>query len=374
MALWSHPRLFLSLGGPCCVLQLRWLVPFSLEDKNRDRSRVSPDCAKEFAKCQKTCSGDPSGFVRRLSAYMATATQMNQRELIGLLRCLQNLKAGQTHAATVIRDAMLFFVRADIVTKFSKEILPLRTLFDEALSSHFVSSKRDGVTLHSFWHMHKDIASLVLPGAEVEEVLAAEQNWSSVAIAIAGLSSGTRLGNRMFGFAHVFVASELTSNFMNGLLTNLGHATMTASWFQEASAACLRGAERLKANGSFCFCRWGGAGRRVPSGHRCMLGGVCLCWFVVRAPGVRLPPRVGGSLRSWPFRHHSNPHEDHEKLVVLAMSVGHRLWEHVVRGLGIGLNSTTTRSNLVGKNVLRHLAFTSIIGGYLFVRLTHRTK
>lgn len=194
----------------------------------------------------------------RLSADLQTATSFTQREIVGLLRALREVKPAQTHAISIIRDSLRAFVRCGVSVKFQKEIGCLTDLYDEALAALFVSLKKDGVTLHTFWEHQKDICAFVIDCAQVEEVLKADTNWALVAAPVSQLSSGSRHGSKMFGFAHIFVASQLISDFTGGMFRNLGAAALTKSWYQEATAACLREAERLKAKDPRTLsCVWG---------------------------------------------------------------------------------------------------------------------
>lgn len=219
-----------------------WHPPLTIEHQNISRYLFRPP---NLAGMPTRVT--PPHTTLRLSAYLSAATDFNQREVVGLLRALREVKPAQTHATSIIRDTLRAFVRCGVSGKFKQEINCLTDLYDEALAALFVSLKKDGVTLHTFWDHHKDICCFVINSSEVEEVLKADTDWAKVAAPVSQLSSGSRLGSKMFGFAHIFVASQLISDFMGGLFQNLGVAALTSSWSQEATAACLREAERLRA-------------------------------------------------------------------------------------------------------------------------------
>lgn len=190
----------------------------------------------------------------RLLALMSTGPKLNQRELVGLLRQIQSMKPTHTNGLECIKAALSFLCRTGAVTEFPGEVAALFSVWDEALVQIYSRMKRDGSTLHDFWGIHNQLASVVLEKERVDRVLSAKNDWAAVADDIAALSSGSSLGNRMFQFAHVHVAGELLAKFVHTFLERETTAKrpLTEAWRQSTASLCLREADRLLCKDLLC--------------------------------------------------------------------------------------------------------------------------
>ena len=104
-----------------------------------------------------------------LSEFLSSAVGANQRELVGILKAMLELRPGlsKVHCASSI-EIMQFLARSCMTDKFPDEVGLAREAFDVALAQSFVNMKKEGLSIMSWWELYQDIASFVLPIKETK--------------------------------------------------------------------------------------------------------------------------------------------------------------------------------------------------------------
>ena len=144
-----------------------------------------------------------------LKQWLTTEAAPNQKEMCGLLRCVldQRPSVSMTHASVVISMAT-FVKRHSLEARFPAEVEFLRNHLDEALVLLFGELKKEKMTLETCWSKYRVEASLLLNTVRVDAIMAATGGWTSVAREISATVQGSKLGERMFGFAQAYVVGE----------------------------------------------------------------------------------------------------------------------------------------------------------------------
>ena len=100
----------------------------------------------------------------------------------------------------------------------------------------------------SFWSKYRVDASLLLNSVHVDAIMAATGEWSSVAREIGSTVRGSKLGERMFGFAEAFVVSEkLAADFALAVAPLVKKVVVVAEDVAKARTTMLKHIEELNA-------------------------------------------------------------------------------------------------------------------------------
>lgn len=188
--------------------------------------------------------------VSRLCSFLQSCGNLNQREVVGLLRAVREMRPQQANGLEVIRQTLAMLVRTEGHVEFATEVSCLADLWDEALSGLFVSGKKLGLALHRWWEANKHLAGIILSVPQVERVLEAKGDWADVAEDLTQITCGSRLGAKMFAFAHTHVSSQLLQKFVDGLIRAAAGQVLDQEWLTKSVAAALKEADRLQAKDS----------------------------------------------------------------------------------------------------------------------------
>ena len=189
-----------------------------------------------------------------LKQWLATEAAPNQKEMCGLLRCVldQRPSVSMTHASVVISMAT-FVKRHSLEARFPAEVEFLRNHLDEALVLLFGEMKKEKMPLESFWSKYRVEASLLLNTVHVDAIMAATGGWTSVAREISATVQGSKLGERMFGFAQAYVVGEsLAVVFAQGLEQLTTKPTVDGDDISAARSAMAAKVVELSADDILC--------------------------------------------------------------------------------------------------------------------------
>ena len=101
--------------------------------------------------------------------WLASAKACNQKELIGILRMALEQRPTASERNTLLCIAILrYLVKNGLDKKFENELKTMKAWADTVLTSSYTMMKRSGVALKTWWQLHTDVASLVMPTGEVE--------------------------------------------------------------------------------------------------------------------------------------------------------------------------------------------------------------
>eukprot|EP00974_Lingulodinium_polyedra_P083536 8086718-Lingulodinium_polyedra.AAC.1 len=119
------------------------------------------------------------------------------------------------HASSFGKDAQEQIVlelcgavlRLGLKEKFEKELTAAKPLIDSSLATHWLRLRRAGVQLSTWLSSHLELAALCCDVDDVTRVLSCAGNFNSVAGAVSRLTSRSKLGTALFGFASKLVSS-----------------------------------------------------------------------------------------------------------------------------------------------------------------------
>lgn len=117
-----------------------------------------------------------------LRAWMSTASSVNQRELVGLLRQLLNLKPSSSQKQQdICVDAFRFMARAGAFEKHANEMKVCTPWLEATLGALLASTKRAGMAPSTFWKLNRDMVEKLLPAAAVDKILAVQdgEGWEA---------------------------------------------------------------------------------------------------------------------------------------------------------------------------------------------------
>ena len=123
---------------------------------------------------------------------------------------------------------MRWINRVGIDSSFPTDARHFKCCMETALCSHLAAMKRQGVTLATWWDTVKDVATLVIDGVAVEQVIKSENNYHSVAEDLEQLTSASTLGCKMYGFAMAQIVIKRYGDFGEKELDTLSGGISTA--------------------------------------------------------------------------------------------------------------------------------------------------
>ena len=155
--------------------------------------------------------------------YLSQASDMNQREFIGLLKTASKLTQISGKAATdqVMVGIMKFISKNNLAEKFKEEVKTMLVLFDPAMCRHYASLKHSGVNLTTYLDCNLGLVSLLLDQADVQAVIDAGGVWGKVKNQLARLTQSCQLGAAMFHFSEKLLASSEFSELVDKELKKL---------------------------------------------------------------------------------------------------------------------------------------------------------
>lgn len=124
----------------------------------------------------------------------------------------------------------------------------MRSAMDECLCVAYSTFKKEKVSAEEVWALYGELGALVVRSSDVETVLAEHSDWGAVSDELSRLTTESKLGLNMFGFAAQLLVSSMVSKVMNE-----GLATMSGKNISKKSVAALKEAIMAKVNEQKCL-------------------------------------------------------------------------------------------------------------------------
>lgn len=132
--------------------------------------------------------------------------------------------------------------------KFSEEVGVMRSAMDECLCVAYSTFKKEKVSAEEFWTLYGELGALVVRGSDVDAVLAEHSDWGAVSHELSRLTTESKLGLNMFGFAAQLLVSSTVSKVMND-----GLARMSGKMLSKKSVAALKESIMSNVNEQKCL-------------------------------------------------------------------------------------------------------------------------
>jgi hypothetical protein len=161
--------------------------------------------------------------------FFATCSELNQKELVGLLRSVADTNVSSSvPARRHVLEVIKFLVNSECYTKFKEDVEKLRDLWDETLALTFVYMKRERMPITTWWANFKDYVKILGDTGDFEAVVTEKEGWANVHEQLARVTASSQLGQKLFGGAAELVKSEtLSASLDAAILTLMGNAEVT---------------------------------------------------------------------------------------------------------------------------------------------------
>ena len=140
---------------------------------------------------------------------------------------------------------MTLYLGSDAIEACLQEpavFVQLKVHFDETMSSVFRDLKKAGVTVSSFWNIHKDMCSMWMPVADVERLLAAVGTWVSYEAELVSVCR-TQTGRGMFEWAQAKLVDAKVNTIMEALSDRLTKVQSLTN--ETAEAECAKSSSEI---------------------------------------------------------------------------------------------------------------------------------
>jgi hypothetical protein len=118
---------------------------------------------------------------------------------------------------------------------------------DQCLSRNYLRLKRSGIRALTWLRTHSHILKILVPMADLEVVLKAEGEWSTVGTEITRLMESSVVARTIFGFCGQLLSSSNYKAKIEQYLEVLGNAPVTDVTIKEFKAKALSAATAFKA-------------------------------------------------------------------------------------------------------------------------------
>lgn len=133
---------------------------------------------------------------------LASEPTANQKELVGVLRMALQIRPTASMAqCNLVLDVMRFVVRTNLASVFAQEVEMLRTVWDDALCAAWGNMKKERFSPKTFVSVYGHILSLACDHNQVDAILAASGSWVSVKSELLAVTSNSKIGMKLCGFA-----------------------------------------------------------------------------------------------------------------------------------------------------------------------------
>jgi hypothetical protein len=107
--------------------------------------------------------------------------------------------------------------------------------------------KKEGLSLKSFWLVHKSVAQLVVNAEDVDKILEQEGSWQPIADIVASVVNDSNLGAKMFGWLLSSIQAERMELFTERIIKEKLSDTVEPDTVSEVHKLCVQEATRLGA-------------------------------------------------------------------------------------------------------------------------------
>lgn len=160
--------------------------------------------------------------------FFGSVKQINQKELVGLLRSISEVNVSSSvparkHCLEVIK----FLVNSGLHQKFPEEMGILRELFDETLALTFACMQKEHMPIATWWQNFEQYVKILGSISDFEAIMSETRGWSHVSTELMRAVTTSKLAQKMFGSAASLVLAEGFSSAVDAKLQELKRGEMT---------------------------------------------------------------------------------------------------------------------------------------------------
>ena len=193
------------------------------------------------------CFVKKSNVVQPLTEWFESTSQVNQKNVCALFRQLLKTYPAQNMVLAILMcDTMKLVTRLDLKSKFPHEVMLMFSHFDLALQKTLINFKANGMSTNLWWQQSKDFASLILPAADVDAVMACVGSWDAVEHHMVAVVESSGVGKILFQKAMRAQRSQKLEQQILGIVTTLRDKSLTQ---QAVNAIRHRFIEHLRESG-----------------------------------------------------------------------------------------------------------------------------
>ena len=129
-----------------------------------------------------------------LIAWLQTAQQVNQKELVAIVRVgLDCRPSSSAQACSLMVELMRTSVRLGLAKAFPDELKVLTEVFDQALVNTYAQMHAEGMGPQEWWANFGDIADHVMETDMAKKILDETTSWTAVASELDAICSGSQV-------------------------------------------------------------------------------------------------------------------------------------------------------------------------------------
>ena len=133
-----------------------------------------------------------------------------------------------------------WFARNDIPAKEPEVWAAVKYHIDTSLTTVYREIKKEGVSLTSFYNVHKSIIHLLCPAAQIEQLVNAEGRWDAYQQQLNTVVASSKIGETMWSWAQAKVVASLADNLMTRFSAALQNVPNLTAAEQDRLSTALR--------------------------------------------------------------------------------------------------------------------------------------
>ena len=158
----------------------------------------------------------------QLLSYLRHRIVLNQRETVGLMRCIEGTNI-YTSAATrqFILEIAKYIMDVGLKEQFPDEVNFLHELWDHTMASTYCAARKDGVDTTQFVELYDTVLGIVCNMEDLRTLVDNTGEWHTVNATLKRVTASSLVGQRMFGVAVQTTAVEGVTRHCNDEIKKL---------------------------------------------------------------------------------------------------------------------------------------------------------
>lgn len=179
------------------------------------------------------------GSFQQFVDWSEAVSSVNNLNLVAIFRQVLRMPADRSVENMTIGLATMKLVhRLSLHTMFPEHWALMRDFFDKVLLSSWNQYKSHGHAMTFWWRSSKQWASLILPAAAVDKVVACQGAWQDIEDEVEVVFNSSEVGRTLMGKAMTQVSLERVTNRIDTIVKKLmDQATITVALVDEYRAA-----------------------------------------------------------------------------------------------------------------------------------------
>lgn len=167
-------------------------------------------------------------------AWSESNANPNQHNVVAALKACLSIRAETSpqHCGVVL-ECVRRIVRNKLEVRCAQEACCCKSHFDGALTKSWLSMKKEGVSSHTWWSLHGDVAGLVVAHASFERCVQCVTKWDDVAQDLSSVATATEVGRAMFGLALKSLQHGRISVMVADMVAKLASADISGPAMQD---------------------------------------------------------------------------------------------------------------------------------------------